>query len=411
MEPLDSATDALTGIEAGPAIFNFGLSHRTRIEGYDNQFLPNNRQVSRPVYLFRNRFWMEMLVNPHFGLNAMFQDARKKDDFAERGRFWEDPYDLQELYADIKKIGGADLTLRIGRQPLSYGNQRLVGAFEWSNPGRRFDAIRAFWVSDDKVWKVDGFVSKVVRVDPEEFNSSHQTEEFHGVHLGHGGFKPANFEVYAFYRDDNNLSILTVGSRIFAKDLLGALDYDIEGAYQTGETGVLDQRAGALHAEVGWTFSPAWKPRLMAEFNYGSGDANPLDGENNTFNNLFPTNHLHYGYIDYINWSNTLNGAVGFEAKPRGGVKVWSKAWYFHLAEERDAWRNAAAGVLGRDTRGRSGGDVGWEVDIGAKLELNKHLSLEVGYSVFMGGDFVDAVRPRQHSTSQFAWFEFNLKL
>ncbi|MCW8132541.1 MAG: alginate export family protein, partial [Planctomycetota bacterium] len=106
----------------------------------------------------------------------------------------------------------------------------------------------------------------------------------------------------------------------------------------------------------------------------------------------------------------TSCAAVGFTAQPATGVKVWAKGYWFWLAESRDAWRNAGGGVLGRDLTGRSGRDVGAELDVGINADLNKHLGLQAGYSLFSGGDFMESTRRTNDGLSQFLYAQFKFK-
>src|SRR5690606_22845165 len=52
------------------------------------------------------------------------------------------------------------LGLRLGRQELAYGNERLVGAVGWSNVGRSFDAA-LLRLRDDRV-AADLFAAQLV---------------------------------------------------------------------------------------------------------------------------------------------------------------------------------------------------------------------------------------------------------
>ena len=60
------------------------------------------------------------------------------------------------------------------------------------------------------------------------------------------------------------------------------------------------------------------KPRVGLEYSYASGDGNAADNKQGAFQNLFPTNHLHYGYMDAFSWSNIHNIALHLSAKPTG---------------------------------------------------------------------------------------------
>lgn len=422
---LTKAMQHMKMIPVGPTKVSFGMDHQTRVEVWDNKFIGKGRTYTNGLTFFRTRLWMDWDLHKHVRVFVEGQDSRKDGDIGTQKRFWEDKPDLLEGYIDLRNLFNEDLTIRIGRQGLVYGKQRLVGTFEWSNTGRRFDAIRVFWNSKDKDWSADAFASKVVVIDPEGFDEQHPTEEFYGLHATYNGVKNHHFDMYTFARlDDNNripdelhnptaqvpvislgdLDIYTHGFRAWGGKFFGGLDYEVEAAFQWGTVGRGDHLAGAAHAEAGWTFSPSWKPRLMAEYNFGSGDDDPADGDNNAFNNLFPTNHLHYGYSDYVNWSNTHNIAVGFTAVPYRGITVWTKYHQFWLADRNDGWRNAAGAVLGRDKTGNSGSSLGCEFDVGVSAKINKHINAQIGYSIFDGSEFLLNTRPGNGETSQFFW-------
>ncbi len=57
-------------------------------------------------------------------------------------------------------------------------------------------------------------------------------------------------------------------------------------------------------AIVGYTFDHAWRPRIGFEFDYASGDRDSTDNKRRTFDNLYPTNHLFYGYMDFVSLQN-----------------------------------------------------------------------------------------------------------
>jgi hypothetical protein len=86
----------------------------------------------------------------------------------------------------------------------------------------------------------------------------------------------------------------TFGGRLKNK-LPFNFDYEIESAGQWGNFNDKAVRAMMAVGVLGYTFDCAWQPRLAFEFDYGSGDSNPNDGEMTTFDNLYPTNHPFYG--------------------------------------------------------------------------------------------------------------------
>ena len=114
---------------------------------------------------------------------------------------------------------------------------------------------------------------------------------------------------------------VTLGLRVHRKT--GPWDYTVEVAFQTGDVKGDSLAAFAFAAVLGHTFADVkWKPRAAIEVAYASGDSNPADGDNDAFQTLFPTNHLHYGYADLVGWSNIINLRVRITARPTDTITV-----------------------------------------------------------------------------------------
>src|SRR5205814_9055285 len=102
-----------------------------------------------------------------------------------------------------------------------------------------------------------------------------------------------------------------------AGPLPAIFDYTAEAALQTGSGGPDSISAWASHSVIGETSDGAsLKPRLFAEFNRASGDANAKDGTRGTFDQLYPTGHDKYGLADQIGWRNINHVRTGVELKP-----------------------------------------------------------------------------------------------
>ena len=51
---------------------------------------------------------------------------------------------VSDVHQAYVRVGGArefPLSLKLGRQEMSYGDERLIGAFDWNNIGRVFDGV------------------------------------------------------------------------------------------------------------------------------------------------------------------------------------------------------------------------------------------------------------------------------
>jgi hypothetical protein len=281
----------------------------------------------------------------------------------------------------------------------------LIGALNWSNVARAFDTARLRYETEDV--QLDLVAANVVVVDSNAWDNSNDDDN---LLFAYGTFKnlPQGVQdLYLIYRDNDflNKEIYTVGSRIAGK--ADCLDWNFEGAYQWGTSTdtiaptvggqqPLDHEAFAFHAEVGVTHKQAChKPRLAVGYNFATGDEDPNDDSNNTFDNLYPTNHGFYGYIDFFSWRNMHDPYLKLSWEANEKLKFQSHWRLFWLDEEaNDAWYNAGGGVI----RNAAGADVssfvGHELDLVATYQVLKNLTLELGYSHFFANSYVDDTSP-----------------
>lgn len=317
---------------------------------------------------------------------------------------FENQTDVHEAYVKLK-LGACPLWLQAGRQQLNYGDQRLIGGFNWANNARSFDAIKLRYEKGDA--SLDLFAANVVRVDSNAWDNKDHEDDFLGAYGSVKNLPLGTHDLYLLYRgnDESDIGIYTLGTRVDGKK--GPLDWNFEGAYQWGtsvdrvalfqnDQEILDHNAWAIHGEMGWTLASApCKPRLALEYNFASGDKDPNDGENNTFENLYPTNHLFYGYMDFFAWKNIHNPALKLSWKPCEKLSLKTHWHFFWLDEaQTDAWYNAGGSVL-RNARGDSVSSyVGQELDFVATYQAAKNWELELGYSHFFAGDYVKDTAP-----------------
>src|SRR6185437_563629 len=259
------------------------------------------------------------------------------------------------------------LTAKVGRQELVYGDERLVGTSDWLNVPRVFDAAKLRYETTD-FW-VDAFVSRPVLIDENNFNTSNDYEYFSGIYASTKTLIPRQeTQLYFLARNTGPGSpaanagatpqaggatprdIYTIGLRV--KSLpgqFGAWDYEAELAGQFGrykETVAgpsLDQEAFAAHIAGGYTWKNAFgAPRLGLEYNFASGDSDPADGKHETFDNLFPTNHKSYGYMDFVSLQNIHNLRLSGSLKPIKQLTVTLDGHAFWLADTHDSFYTVA---------------------------------------------------------------------
>lgn len=257
-----------------------------------------------------------------------------------------------------------------------------MGAFGWSNVARVFDAVKVIYQPHDKI-QLDTFFSQVVDVNRVKPDSGTHNDNFYGLYLATKPWVDYVLDVFFFARHTKNNEIVgelsrhtgqlkeyTIGSRFKGK--YWRFDYGVEWAAQFGSRAHEPIHAWAGHNEVGYTMPKLpWQPRLYFEFNHASGDDNPTDGRWENFDNLYPTNHLHYGYMDFASWRNMNNLRLGVQANPHKKVKLQVDYHWFGLDTNASAWFNAGQSAIRNRTVGASR-TAGNEIDLLMNLKLSK---------------------------------------
>src|SRR5207245_103787 len=258
--------------------------------------------------------------------------------------------DLHQGYILLKNVLVSGLSVKAGRQEIIFGDHRLFGNFGWSQVGNSFDAVRL--THSMPIADVDLFWARIAETENAAGCPAGGTGSCGGVIFpGAGAKATTDQDVYGLYvtlkaipnwtvepylfllRDSRTPTTTitaaqaagqarsTVGGRINGK--AAGLDATAEMAWQLGSISSggatapandvhINAWAGAFRAGYTMDVVPM-KPRVGIEIDYASGDGcagtGPgtaaatggtckAQGHFNTFDNLFPTNHGKFGYMD-----------------------------------------------------------------------------------------------------------------
>lgn len=351
-------------------------------------------------------------------------------------------YMLIRNFAGVKGLG-----LKAGRQYLVFGDQSLLGHFDWANTGFSFDGIRTDYSTEFMDSSFGWF--RLAETDLPQ-----------GAPLGSGGpnlsqsgqAKNANGDVdmlvfynqiktvpwaliepfYIYYKNNlgaegnsaqglgtpkhGNQTRHTIGNRIAVKK--GGFDFSNEVVYQFGQMGdtaasssslcgdpggegkCLHINAWATRNWIGYTaFNLPGKPRLAFNFDYASGDGRANCTLNaaygtcktaNTFENLFPTNHIHMGYMDVMAWKNMMSFSGNFQARPTPNDHI--EVWYsnLHLANAKDNWYRASQGVYVFSRPDNTVTHVGDEISaVWTHFFMNGMVAFQTGYGHLFPGPYI----------------------
>ena len=444
----EPASDALTFANG---MLTLDIEERLRWEVRDN-----NRDFDRSANDPRDdgwvlsRFRLGLAIRPAAWLKIYAQTQDTREWFSTRGNVpgingteGGDYFDLRQLCAEFGDVKTFALT--VGRQPLNYGDNRILADSNWGNFGRTYDGVKLH-LQTGKFW-VDAFAVRPVQIRKNEINDSNSADNLLGIYGGTDALGFQTTELYFIWRDKadeqpdldptNRINpngsytgpaqrIATLGTRWKSKPgALRGYDYSAEFAYQFGDlwTGAkttprLKHRAFALAITGGHTWeSTLWKPRIGIEYDYASGDKNPTDGSSQSFQNLFPSVHSKFGAMDEFSWRNLHDAHVSLKVQPAKNVEVSLDYHALWLADTNDflygsngntALRTRTPGRNGRDVRTVGAGSfAGHEIDFTAGWKVNRHFSVLTGCSHFFAGDYLRATGT--HSDADFGYVQATL--
>ncbi|QDT08029.1 hypothetical protein K227x_64590 [Rubripirellula lacrimiformis] len=311
--------------------------------------------------------------------------------------------DILNLFVDLQLTDNA--SVRIGRQELLFGSQRVVSPLDWANTRRTFEGVRGTIQVGD--WTIDPFFTNLVPVTAFDFDEADYDQSFYGVYASGKGFGGHNTDLYYLGYDNDiqgapvttNFELHTFGGRVNGKLANGPLMFDVEGAYQTGkQQGLgLDHRAGFFTAGLGYQFKDvAWKPTLWTYYDYASG--NDAGGSFNRYNQLFPLAHKYLGFIDAAARSNISSPNALLTMSPSKKMKLL--AWYYYLGADEKG--DVIPGVAVPSNQNLVDDDFGNELDLVASYTIGPRSDILFGYSHLWRGDKIIGTNDADFFYSQY---------
>jgi Alginate export len=388
-----------------PKWVRVAFDHRFRMEGYTA--LRYRDDNDDRWFLNRLRMTVTLLPRSWWSLTFQGQDSRI---FFKSNAAGQNPYtnrtDLRMAFTDLGSVNKGSVALRVGRQELAYGDERVIGAANWGNVARTFDAAKLVWRRG--AWRLD-LVSAAVILPQLRGISHHLPGD--NVHFAYGHWENplphTVIEPYILWRAGNGAGDALAGNlrqdrRVggvraagsFAKRWNYTTEWLVQGGQVTNQSGKESIRAFAQHSVLRYSLPGSrWSPRLLGEFNYASGDRTPGDGRSGTFDQLFPTPHEKYGLADQVGWQNIEHVSAGLETNPTKALGLKFLAHDWRLAQSRDGLYAAGGALVFRDLSGHSGRHVGGEADVVAQYNWGPRY-VGAGYGHLFPGTFTKHQSP-----------------
>ncbi|MEM9001719.1 MAG: alginate export family protein [Bacteroidota bacterium] len=302
-----------------------------------------------------------------------------------------------QAWASLKLGGG--FSTKLGRQVISYDDQRIFGGLAWAQQARNHDAALLQYKKgkflfdlglafnqdfDSQTGNVSGFtnVGNGFTESPGFFTYKtmqylylkQKWEKFSGSLLFlNNGFQ--NFEDPERTIADGVSNLQTFGTHLEYKS--GSFDLAFNGFLQTGErVNELEvSSAYLLGLDLGYKVSDKVKLGIGTEII--SGDDGQTAGETSAFFPLYGTNHKFNGYMDYFYVGNHANSVGLFDLHASANFKL-------------DKTSNLFVKVLnfqGEQDTSSGESQLGSEIDLVFNKNLKDGMNLKIGYSQFFTGD------------------------
>ncbi len=329
-----------------------------------------------------------------------------------------DPLDILQLNLrfPIANIFGRDNEgfVQVGRFTMDQGNRRWVARNRFRNTINAFSGVHASVRDGNNGFQFFYTLPTNRRNDGDLLDNKpladNETGDTHFWGLFFDTLLPGeqdHFETYLYGLNESRHAaesplrnrLLSTGMRLFRNPQPGSWHYEGEVMLQTGDAparqvgvGAEKQRAHYVHLETGYSFSAPWQPRLSVIYDYASGDRNPLDNENNSFDSLYGVPRTEYGptgiYRAFVR-NNINTPGLLLNLQPAKNIDAFIKLQDYSLAAEQQGWRT---------TRYQHPGGLG-ETGVGTQLEtrvrwhvLGGNLTLETGFTWLDAGSYMDNI-------------------
>jgi hypothetical protein len=290
--------------------------------------------------------------------------------------------------------------VRLGRQAVTWGEGRLLGASDWSPTGRALDAARGrldlgSWAFEALGASLSDPVSPTGSPLPSAYGELVGARAewaidplFAAEVYGLGRFAQAN----PFYDLEGSVLGQTYTAALALHGAAHAITWGAEGALQLGHADALalDRLAWAAAGHVAYTFEHVLlRPSVRLGGSTASG--NTVGSKYTAFDPMLPDAHVGYGAMDVFAWSNIIEGSARVSIEPWTDAVAAVEYRYAQLAQAGGAWRTDYL-VTMAPASGNTQAALGQEIDATLRWSPWAPLELAAGYSALVLGDGAKAI-------------------
>jgi hypothetical protein len=386
----------ITDSPLGLSYLSIGGELRERFEAYGNQGFGLKAPPRDSYLLQRAQLNFDLHTTDYFRAFLQIGDDRIFGNRGVTSTTDTDRLDVNQAFVDFRLPSpfGDKPVVRVGREELLFGFQRLIAVREGPNVRRDFDGLRfTDHLGEASLDLLD--VRPLVNLPGPMGDYANANQKLSGAYLTTPVFQGLKADVYWLkyenlagkYRGVTAVEQRqTYGTRLFGH--AAGFDWNFEAAFQTGTFGSQEIRANMLAGIAGYTFRDLpWTPRLAVSSNYASGD-NAHSGTIGTFNAMYPR-LPYFAETSLLVPANVADVRPLLEVRPVENVLVvfgWDTLW---RASSTDGLYGSAMIEYTNSNKATSS-LIGKELSADARWQVDRHLSLGIIGSVLLAGPAIE---------------------
>jgi len=312
------------------------------------------------------------------------------------------------------KSGRDSLTLRAGRQEMSFGSQNLVSTRDGRNIRRSLDGARLTWVKGD--WTVDLLAVRPTLENTDYFdNPPNHSQSFwaaYGVHPFR--FLPrGNIDLYYMGLDNKSVTFDGKGTGREQRETIGTRlwgttehwDYNDEFTFQWGWFRSGEIRAWAASTEHGYRLEKApLSPRFGLRAVAYSGDQNPSSRNVGTFNSIYEKGP-YFSYAELFARRNLVAVQPSAELKLMKTLSLTFNPAFFWRESTSDGLYSVGNAVVvpGSKSDARF---IASQASAQLQWRMNRNLTWFTEYGHFFAGEFLKQSTPGKSINYWTGWLD-----
>jgi len=298
--------------------------------------------------------------------------------------------------------------IKIGRQVLSYDNERFFGELDWAQQGRSHDAAK-FTYKDSSGFQFHAGAAFNQNIPNEatklsstyyEGVANYKTMQYIWLHKDWKNTKASLLMVNdGRQRPDTTTAFRqTVG--VFADKNIGKAKLQAEAYYQTGKN-IASKTISAYLASASISFPKIFSSPLLG-VDYLSGTS-ASDTKDKAFDPSFGTNHKFYGHMDYFYVGNphqqngVTTGLTDIYLQTKFTLsKKASLAVHLHQFYSPVSIMNGTEEISS---------SLGQEIDLIGNINLSQDINFKLGYSHLFSDQALNIIKNTvNRGPNQWAW-------